>query len=444
MQSHWMKRSISARLVIVGALVLILMIPAAMVGSLIRERQERRDEAVLEVSEKWGYPQTLLGPVLSIPYTYYFKNSQDQMSSGIAYAHFLPETLTVTGDVAPQIRKRGIYEIVLFATDLQVSGIFGTPLIEQLKIPLEDYLWDDAFLSVGITDMKGLRELITCQVNGEIIPAESGLESKDVLSSGVTLPLHAFRPEERLDFAFELKLNGSKTLAFCPVGKETHVMLSSDWIDPSFMGSFLPSSHEISKSGFQAEWKVLHLNRNFPQQWLGNLHKLDSAIFGVSLLVPVDEYQKNMRTAKYAFMFIGLTFLSFFMTELLNKKLIHPIQYLLIGFALLVFYTLLLSFSEHMLFKYAYLLASLATITLITTYTEGMLKDRRQTLIIAGILVFLYAYLYIVLQLQELALLIGSIGLFCILSLVMYLTRKIDWFNVLQVVSPPDKTEETR
>jgi inner membrane protein len=228
------------------------------------------------------------------------------------------------------------------------------------------------------------------------------------------------------------------------VGKETTVKLSSTWPDPSFVGNFLPAHHETSQEGFDASWKILHLNRNYPQKWTGSNNQVEASTFGVKLLVPVDEYQKNMRTAKYAFMFIGLTFLSFFMIELLNKKLIHPIQYLLIGFSLLVFYTLLLSFSEQMVFKYAYMISSVATIGLITSYTRGVLKDTLQTGIILLILVLLYAYLYIVLQLQDLALMIGSIGLFIILSLVMYLTRKVDWFSTLQQAVPvkQDKTDE--
>jgi len=176
----------------------------------------------------------------------------------------------------------------------------------------------------------------------------------------------------------------------------------------------------------------LHLNRNYPQRWLGNRYKLNGSSFGVNLLLPVDEYQKTMRTAKYAIMFIGLTFLSFFMIELLNRKSLHPIQYLLIGFALLVFYTLLLSFSEYMLFKYAYLIAGAGIIFLITAYTKSVLKSNLLTAVIFGLLLILYGYLYIVMQLQDLALLMGSVGLFVILAVVMYLTRKIDWFTIMK------------
>jgi inner membrane protein len=219
---------------------------------------------------------------------------------------------------------------------------------------------------------------------------------------------------------------------FVPVGIETEVECSSEWNNPSFTGNFLPDSREVSENGFKANWKILHLNRNFPQKWTGTDFNIYSSVFGVEFLIPVDDYQKTMRTAKYAIMFITFTFLSFFLIELLNKKAIHPIQYLLIGFSLLVFYTLLLSLTEHMMFNLAYIIAGLANIILISAYTKSVLKSTQQTFIILGILLLLYGYLFVVLQLQDYALLMGSIGLFIVLATLMYLTRKIDWFSVLK------------
>jgi len=439
MQTAWVKQSISARLIIIGVLVLVLLIPSFMVQSLIFERQLRRDGAVAEVNQKWGESQTITGPILSVPYKFVQKDATNRLVSTIGYAHFLPENLQINGEVLPEVRKRGIYEIILYKSVLNVSGSFSPVSIKDLKVAPQDFVWSDAFISLGISDMKGLNDLITFEVNGQKIHVQPGIETDDILSSGVSIPLDTVYSNEEMIFSFDLNLNGSESLLFAPVGKETTVRISSQWPDPSFVGNFLPAHHKTSAAGFDADWKILHLNRNFPQKWTGSNNQIKEASFGVKLLVPVDEYQKNMRTAKYAFMFIGLTFLSFFMIELLNKKLIHPIQYLLIGFSLLVFYTLLLSFSEQMLFKYAYLISSIATIGLITSYTKGVLKDNRQTGIIFLILVLLYSYLYIVLQLQDLALMIGSIGLFSILSLVMYLTRKVDWFSTLQ---PPASSKK--
>ena len=431
MQGKWIKYSISARLIIIGFLVMLLLIPSFMIRSLIRERQDRRDDAISEVSEKWGQTQTITGPILSIPYTKYFTTEDNETSTKTMYTHILPDFLEIDGTIHPEARNRGIYEVVLYNSELHFNGKVLIPDLGDLKISAKDIIWKDAFISVGITDMKGIEELITFEIDDNDYLANSGIETNDVIISGVSKIINNIKPNHDFEFSFNLNINGSNGLTLTPVGKETNVTISSDWISPSFIGHFIPTDHEIDENGFTANWKVLHSNRNFPQKWVGNKHKIEEFSFGVDLLIPVDEYQKNMRTAKYAFMFISLTFLSFFMIELLNKKVIHPIQYLLIGFSLLVFYSLLLSISEHISFKYAYLISSIATIALISTYTISVLKSRLQTSIIFSILVLLYVYLFIVIQLQDFALLIGSIGLFVILSLVMFLTRKIDWFSTL-------------
>ena len=431
MQGKWMKYSISARLIIIGFLVMLLLIPSFMIRSLIRERQDRRDDAISEVSEKWGQTQTITGPILSIPYTKYFTTEDNETSTKTMYTHILPDFLEIDGTIHPEVRNRGIYEVVLYNSELHFNGKVLIPDLGDLKIPTKDIIWKNAFISVGITDMKGIEELITFEIDDDDYLANSGIETNDVIISGVSKIINNIKPNHDFEFSFNLNINGSNGLTLTPVGKETNVTISSDWISPSFIGHFIPTDHEINENGFTANWKVLHSNRNFPQKWVGSKHKIEEFSFGVDLLIPVDEYQKNMRTAKYAFMFISLTFLSFFMIELLNKKIIHPIQYLLIGFSLLVFYSLLLSISEHISFKYAYLISSIATIALISTYTISVLKSRLQTSIIFSILVLLYVYLFIVIQLQDFALLIGSIGLFVILSLVMFLTRKIDWFSTL-------------
>ena len=428
-----MKYSISARLIIIGLLVLILLIPSFMIQSLISERQSRRDAAVAEVNEKWGQTQTITGPILSIPFTTYIILDEGKTSSKIMYAHVLPDKLNISGTILPEIRNRGIYDVVLYNSQLLIEGSIIIPALDDLKINPDEVIWKDAFISVGITDMKGIKELVTFEIDSNDYLANSGIETNNVVESGVSKIIDGIKAKREFTFSFKLDINGSGGLKFTPTGKETNVSISSNWINPSFMGRFLPNEHDITAEGFSANWQVLHLNRNFPQKWIGSRYKVENHSFGVDLIVPVNEYQKNMRTVKYAFMFIGLTFLSFFMIELLNKKVMHPIQYLLIGFSLLVFYALLLSISEHILFKYAYLISCLATILLISTYTISVLRSKLQTGIIFTILVLLYIYLYILIQLQDFALLVGATGLFVILSLVMYLTRKIDWFSMLDI-----------
>lgn len=433
MAKNRIKNSVGLRLGIIAILSMVLLIPSGMMQSLIKERKLRRDSATQEVSNKWGTAQTICGPILTIPFKSYSKNDSGELITKIKYAHFLPDDLSIIGTIHPQIRYRGIYEIVLYNTKLQLNGNFSSPDFEDLNLPKKDMIWKEAFVAVGITDMKGIKDLIKIKWNDLELVANPGIQTNDVIASGVSVKM-ALDPEiEKFEFSSEINLNGSTALMFIPIGKETKIKISSGWNNPSFTGSFLPEIREITSDGFNAQWKVLHLNRNYPQRWIGTRYKITPSSFGVNLLLPVDEYQKTMRTAKYAIMFIALTFLSFFMIELLNKKIIHPIQYLLIGFALLVFYTLLLSFSEHIVFKYAYLIASSGILILITTYTKSVLSSNLQTGMIAGILTILYGYLYIVLQLQDYALLMGSLGLFLILAIVMYLTRKIDWFSIFKI-----------
>lgn len=427
-----LKSSLGFRLFIIGFLNICLFIPSLMIQDLIHEREQRRIEAINEVGFKWGNQQIVSGPILNIPYYDYHKNEKERIIKTLNYLHILPESLHVDGQIEPERRYRGIYEIVVYNSELQLKGKFKPSNLEKFNISVDDIIWKDITLSVGISDMKGIKDRISIRLNGKNYEAEPGIESKDIHYSGLSVYPERDLLEQKFEFEFSLNLNGSQKLMFAPIGKETIINLKSNWNNPKFTGSFLPKDRIVSENGFEAKWKVLNLNRNYPQSWKNSSFRIEGSNFGVELLLPVDDYQKTIRTSKYAIMFIALTFISFFITELLSKNSLHPIQYLLIGFAILIFYTLLLSFSEHMLFKYAYLLASSGIIMLISLYTRSVLKSNNITLIITGILTLLYGYLYIILQLQDYALLIGSLGLFLILSLIMYLTRKINWFDILK------------
>jgi inner membrane protein len=286
-------------------------------------------------------------------------------------------------------------------------------------------------LEIGISDLKGIKNAVDFSWNGEHFMANPGVLNQGVINSGIHIKMNLDKSVQKFEFSTKLNINGSKTLNFVPVGKESSFNLISTWSDPSFTGSFLPEERTVSEDGFSAKWKIFNLNRNFPQEWTNTRYNIYNSAFGVELLMPVDEYQKTMRTSKYALMFILLTFTTFFMIEIMNKRAIHPIQYLLIGVGLIIFYSLLLALSEHMRFAVAYIISSFAMIALITLYTKAILKTKIITLIICGVLILLYAYLYIVLQLQDYALLIGNLGLFIILGIVMFITRKLDWFSIL-------------
>ena len=237
---------------------------------------------------------------------------------------------------------------------------------------------------------------------------------------------------KEFNFSFEFSLNGSETLEFLPLGNETQVEVQSDWNNPSFVGSYLPNERTLD-TGFLASWSISSLGRSYPHKWLdGEIDKetILASRFGVSLLQGVDFYAKVSRTVKYAIMFIGITFMAFFLFEVLSKLKIHPFQYLLIGFALALFYLLLLSLSERIGFFSAYAVSTLATVGLITTYSVHVLRAHKKAFIIAGLLVLLYSYLYVIVQLEDLALLYGSMLLFILLALTMYLTRNIDWYQI--------------
>jgi len=424
-----LKHSLGIRLAIIVFLSVALFIPSILIQELISERENRRDSVADEISQKWGTEQVIVGPVITVPYKHFY-NSNDEMEHTIRYAHFLPENLIIEGTITPETRYRSIYEVIVYNSTLSISGNFSSLDLNDFNMPLEDFLPEEAFVSVGISDMTGINELVTINWDDEKYVANPGIESNDVLKSGVSIS-PVIEAGREYQFDFKLNLNGSSGLLFSPVGKQTNVNLSSDWQHPSFTGNFLPVERKVAPSGFTSEWRVLHLNRNFPQQWSGPNSQVANSTFGVELLLAVDEYQKTMRTAKYAIMFISLTFLTFFLFELLSNKIIHPFQYLMIGVALLIFYTLLLSISEYVVFQLAYLTASAAIILLITVYSYSVLSDTFKTGIIFVVLTILYGFLYILLQLQDYALLLGSVGLFAVLALVMYVTRNIDWFEIL-------------
>lgn len=434
--SNWTKNSITLKLFVITLIILLLMIPTAMMESLIFERQNTRDEAIREVSSKWGGVQQIKGLVISIPYKLYSENDKGERSYEIHYAHFLPDHIEVNGKLIPEKRYRGIYVVVLYNASIKINGMFSALQMDKLGVNVNDFMLSDAFASLGITDMKGIKEKIDLKLNDSVLAMQPGIPVHDLFASGVSVPIDLSHTKFPLNWSFNLNLNGSSEIYFAPLAKKTEVNIHSTWSDPAFDGAFLPESKNITDAGFNAHWRVLELNRNYPQQGLGNFINpnnndgfFDEGLFGVRLLLPVDEYQKTMRSAKYNVMFIIITFLSIFFIEIIGKRKIHPIQYLLVGFSITLFYVVLLSISEHLNFNKAYLIGCLIMLTMIGLYAKSMLKQNKFALIITGILALLYAFFYSILQLQDYALLMGSLGLIIILGTIMYLTRNIDWYN---------------
>ena len=425
----WIHDSISLRLGIIAGLVLVLLIPTSMIRQIINERESRQSGVVSEISGKWGNPKTLAGPVLTLPAKEYRK-TQAGKAETLRYLHILPDTLDITGNLDSQIRYRGIYEAVVFASDVTVTGRFLLPDLERLGVNPKQVQWQDAFLSIGLSDLRGIRDNVVIRAGDQSVSMSPGLNSRDMLHTGMTAPIHLDRKHPDFSFSTTLRVNGSGNFSLVPLGKTTTVQLLSPWTSPSFDGAYLPAERAITSSGFTAGWKILHLNRNYPQYWFGEQHEVMSSAFGVSLVMPADAYQKAERTAKYAILFIGLTFTAFFLCEILNRLRIHPVQYLLVGLALVIFYMLQVSLAEHVGFDRSYGIASLATILLITCYARSVFRDCRRLATMAfWLLACLYAYLYGVIRNEDYALLLGSVGIFLILAAVMYVTRKINWYQ---------------
>jgi len=425
----WVANSITLKLLIIGFIILMLLIPAQMIKSLISEREGLRDTAALDIYTKWGNSQTIGGPVLTIPYYWYAKDEKEIVRHPGA-AHFLPDELIIVGDVETEIRYRSIYEVIVYQAKLELKGTIPQPDFSSWKTMEKDILWDEAFLSIGIPDMRGIKSGIEIKVNRKQLAVKPGLQNLSILQSGIRTDFPIIRDTTNgYSFDIQLNLNGSESLNFIPVGKTTHIELSSPWTNPSFNGAFLPEQREITADGFSAEWNILDLNRNFPQQWKDDDYSFYGSEFGIDFLIPVDQYQKTYRSVKYAIMFLSLTFLIFLFAEILGGIRIHPIQYLLVGLALLIFYVLLLSLSEQIGLNLAYLCSSVAIILLISLYARAIFKNWKKTLVTTLCLAVLYTFLFTVLQLQDYALLLGSIGLFLALGITMYLSRNINWYS---------------
>ncbi len=428
-----MNNSVSFKIVTIVILILILLIPTPMIKSLIREREGRKKAVINEISSKWGHEQTITGPIISIPYRTNQIDSRGRKIAATSFIHILPDDIVIASDISPVPRHRGIYEVALYNAKLELTGNFSCPQIKGINIPPENILWSGASISIGITDMRGIKDQIMATFNDHSLSMSPGIESNDIICSGISSKISLDEMNKKYPFKFIINLNGCHKIDFIPVGKTTTVKMKSTWTNPSFCGAYMPLKYTIrekEEKGFNAEWKILHLNRDYPQTWTGGRYRLQKSAFGVNLYIPVDIYQKSMRTTKYALLFIVLTFTAFFISEVMNKLRVHPIQYLLIGLAIIVFYSLLISLSEHINFNIAYAVSSISIILLITGYAKSILKNTKLSAMVCSVLIALYSYMYILLQLKDYTLSMGSIGLFVMLSIVMYMTRKIDWYAI--------------
>ncbi len=424
------KPSLTIKLLVIALMLLIMVVPWALLEFLIYDRQNQSERAVFEVSSSWSNEQTLKGPVLYIPYKVWTTDVNNKPTYTISRVNVLPDELNVNGNVVPEKRYRGIYEVVVYSSALHFNGKMRIPDLAAMKIRSEDILWDEAYVGVGISDMRGIRDGIAMKWGDTSLTFNPGIGNTGI--TGVSSPVSFLTDSltgTEYEFSFDLNINGSRTLSFEPVGMTTNVKLTSSWANPSFKGTFLPDSRKISDSGFVAEWKVLHLNRNYPQIWIDNQYITSESDFGVDLMVPVDHYTKSSRASKYAILVIGLSFLVYFFVEVMQKMRIHPFQYILVGLAICIFYLLLLSFSEHMKFNVAYIISALATIGAVTVYSGAIFRKRKPTIVMGLVQVLLYGFMFVIIQLEDYALLVGSVAMFIVLIVLMYLSRRINWYE---------------
>lgn len=423
-------QSITFKLISIGVLILLLLIPKSMINSLIIEREMRMQETVNEVTDKWSRRQTVTGPILQIPYKKYIDSEDGStIKTVIRYATFLPEALDIDTEIVPEERYRGIFKVIVYKAKLLLKGRFPQPDFSEWEVDESDVNWQGAVLNLGISDLRGIEKEVQLQFENAALPFQPGISHTSLFQSGIHLPLQS-RFEDLIvsDFLIDISLKGSEELYFVPVGKDTKVEMQSSWKDPSFTGSFLPE-REVGTKGFSASWHVLHFNRNYPQKWVETDYNIDDSKFGVNLLVAADHYQKSLRSSKYSILIITLSFLMFFLIEVTQKLRIHAFQYILIGLALMIFYTLLLSISEHLGFNVAYWISCISVIALIAFYSGSVLSNKKMALLLAGSLTLIYGFIFIIIQIETYALLVGSIGLFVILALTMIFTRKIKWYR---------------
>ena len=430
-------RKLSFKIIPIGILVLLLLIPRVMILSLVEERSNTAGETIDEVMSKWSNSQIVTGPVLTLPYkTTVYNANKKTYSTIIQSATFLPKQLHINGLIKPEKLYRSIYDVVVFRSEINISGTFEDLDFNGLNISPEDVMWKKAEVKILISDLRGINKEVKMNWEGEELIFAPSLTTNLNQENGISLVVPKFANKQTNNFNLNLELKGSKSLLFTPVGEKTEVEITSSWNAPGFIGNFLPTKRKINDTGFEAEWDVLHFNRNYPQQWINKndsngipANLLHNSDFGVELISVANHYQKNTRSAKYAILIIIIIFVVFFMHEVFTRERIHPFQYLMVGFAITLFYLLLLSISEHLGFNLAYFLSALAVLILIVLYSRTFMQKLKNSIGLGFELTACFAFVFVLLQLESFALLAGSVGMFILLAMLMFATRKVNWYK---------------
>ncbi len=428
-----LRESTSFKVGVIGFLILVLLIPVAMTMGVIENRIAVHETARIDMMRSWGHAQQVTGPVLVIPGT---ARRMTDLESRVIDTQLVvvPRQLSYQAAVDPEIRKRGIHEFPVYRADVQLSGEFRLPAAPDAGLGMESLDLSRAYVAFAISDPRTLTTTPTLAVGDQSIDFAAGGRRISALLPQLVAPVGALLQDgnDTIAFGIDLDFNGTDSLAFVPLGDTTEVSVRSAWPHPSFSGTQLPRTHEISDEGFTASWEVSGFARPAPSAWIdGTVEEflLTGSGFGVDLHMGVGLYEQSLRATRYAVSFIGLSFVAYFLFETLGRLRLHPLQYLLVGFANVLFYLLLLSLAEHVGFGVAYVLGAAASSTLIVGYSRTVLASNARALAMAVLLFALYGYLYLVLRAETFAMLAGALGLWVILGSVMYLTRKIDWYR---------------
>lgn len=441
------KPNIGLKILLIAGLSLAMLIPRIFIGLLIDGRERSARESRDEIFSSWGGEQTINGPVLYIPQKKVINKKADDVikddgaiiednDSETMAIYIVPEDYNFSGKLTSEKLHRGIYDVVVYKTTADLKGSFVLP--EDIKgINWDNYNLTNSKLYVdfGNNNNPNLTEKISITVGDTTYVMQY---NSKLNAMACTYDATAFVKEgQKLDFATQISMKGASSFSVMPVGNSSIIHIESDYPSPSFKGSYLPDTREVKGDGFTADWKLV---RNIPLDYLskpnkyrysvGSVNEYDyDAVYGiyVEMNMPVDQYTQNDRAIKYSFLIVVLTFITVFVVENRRRTPIHWVQYLLIGFAIMVFYTLLLSFSEYMAFGWSYLISSIMTIGLITAYMAGILKVHKTACLVGVILALLYAFIYVLLSLETMSLLVGSIGLFVILAIIMFASLKMNW-----------------
>jgi inner membrane protein len=425
-----------AKILVIALLTLVLLVPLGRMESLIAERASLRDSAVDRVANGVGHAQSIGAVMLVMPVIRTWVNDGKEYSETKIY-RLLANSVDVTGTVGSELRRSGIYTIPTFKATLHISGSISDESLMSVLAPEPgvNKKMGSATLFLAVSDPSGIRTLEGIRIGDTLVPVSAAM---DAGLQGVSAPLTSISPSapQRVVFAADLAISGTERLQFLPFALSTHVSLSSSWPNPSFSGVFSPDvAPQVGPHGFAADWRVLQVNRDYPQLWVGDsvsAKQIAKSAFGVDFYQPVDTYQRAYRAIHYAVLFIALTFMALFLWEHTIGTKVHPLQYAMTGAALAVFYLVLLAVSEHLDFAGSYALAASAMTALLSVYFSGVLRSRRAGIVTGTLAGVCYSLLYLLVLSEDYALLFGALAIFFLLATIMIGTRKLDWYRVAE------------